>query len=51
MSAWLIALVTFIYLWVTVSFFGEGRTGMGIAFLGYAVANVGLILDAVTKGQ
>ena len=51
MSAWLIGIVTVLYLWTTASFFGEGCMGMGIAFLGYAVANVGLILDAVTKGQ
>lgn len=30
-------------------FFGLGRSGMGLCFLGYAIANVGLIMDLYGK--
>lgn len=43
MSAPLIAIVTLIYIGVTISEFRSGHTGMGMAFAGYAFANVGLI--------
>jgi len=43
MSAWLIGIVTVIYLGVAISFALEGKPGMAVAFLGYAFANVGLI--------
>lgn len=51
MSAWLIGIVTLIYVAVAINFMAESRVGMGFAFLGYAIANLGLILDAITKGQ
>lgn len=44
MSAALIGLVTVIYLGVAVSEFANGRHGMGLCFIGYTVANVGLIM-------
>ncbi len=43
MSATLIAIVTIIYIGVTISEFWNGHFGMGVAFAGYAFANVGLI--------
>lgn len=30
-------------------FFGLGRYGMGLTFLGYSIANVGLIMDLYGK--
>lgn len=50
MSATLIGITTVIYLGVAVSYFVDGRMGMGGTFVGYAIANVGLIYDALTKG-
>ena len=44
MSAPLIAIVTVIYCGVAVSEFRAGHAGMCIVFLGYAFANVGLIM-------
>lgn len=46
MSAPLIALIGLVYTAVAVSFFLEGRDGMGIAFIGYAIGNVGLFMEA-----
>lgn len=47
MSAWLIGLVTFIYLGVSIGYALDGRNGMAFTFVGYALANIGLIWDAV----
>jgi hypothetical protein len=43
MSGWLIGIVTVIYVGVAVSFVLEGKPGMALTFLGYSVANVGII--------
>jgi hypothetical protein len=45
MSGWKLALVAAIYLWQTVDYLNAGRTGMALAFTGYALANLGFILD------
>jgi hypothetical protein len=44
MSGWLIALTGFVYAYVSVEQFWKGNPGMGIAYFGYALANVGLFL-------
>ena len=44
MSGWLIGLVTLIYLGVAAAYYSEDNTGMCICFVGYAIANVGIIL-------
>lgn len=49
MSANLIGLVTLIYLGVAVSLYLEGRTGLSLCFIGYALANGGIIWDLITK--
>jgi hypothetical protein len=46
MSSPLIALTGVIYLYVAVEQFWHGNPGMGIAYLGYAFANVGLFVMA-----
>lgn len=46
MSSWLIALTGVIYLWVAADLALHGKVGLGIAYLGYAFANVGLYLAA-----
>ena len=51
MSAWLIGLTTLIYLGTAVALYHEGRTGMALAFFGYALANAGFIYDVLTKEQ
>jgi len=46
MSAWLIAFIGVVYLVVAVDLLLKGNTGLGIAFVGYSLGNVGLYLAA-----
>jgi len=46
MSAWLIAIVGVVYTVVAVDLLLKGNIGLGIAFIGYALGNVGLYLEA-----
>jgi hypothetical protein len=46
-SASLIGVVTLIYMATAASFYMDGRPGMALAFLGYALANGGLIMEAL----
>ena len=46
MSAWLIAVVGIVYTVVAVDLLIKGNVGLGIAFVGYALGNVGLYLEA-----
>jgi len=44
--------VTIAYLGITAFHFKAGRKGLGLAFLGYSVANTGMILaENATKGS
>ena len=47
MSSWLIGVVALIYLWVAVDLFLKGSHGLALAFLAYALANVGLIMETL----
>lgn len=44
MTAWLTAGIGLVYLAVAAGHLAEGRHGLALAFLAYAVANVGLVL-------
>jgi len=46
MSAWLIAVVGIVYTVVAIDLLMKGSTGLGIAFVGYALGNVGLYMEA-----
>jgi hypothetical protein len=46
MASWLIALIGVVYLLVAAQLLLEGKIGLGIAFLGYSLGNVGLYLAA-----
>ena len=46
MAAWLIALVGVVYAVVAVDLLRVGNIGLGIAFIGYSIGNVGLYLAA-----
>ena len=46
MSAWLIAVGGVVYAVVAVDLIVKGNTGLGIAFIGYALGNVGLYMEA-----
>lgn len=46
MSSWLIAIIGFVYLAVAGDLLYKGQVGLGIAFLGYALGNVGLYIAA-----
>jgi hypothetical protein len=45
MGAGLIGLVGVIYLYVGYTYLDVRRVGMMLTFIGYAIANVGLIID------
>jgi hypothetical protein len=53
MSAWLIAVVGVVYTVVAIDLLLKGNVGLGVAFVGYALGNVGLYLsvtlETVTK--
>ena len=46
MAAWLIAVIGVVYTYVALEFLWHGNWGLGIAFLGYALGNVGLFIAA-----
>ena len=46
MASWLIALIGIVYLVVAVNLLITGKTGLGIAFIGYSLGNVGLYMEA-----
>lgn len=46
MSGWLIGLTGLIYAYVSAEQFWRGNPGMGIAYFGYALSNIGLYLLA-----
>lgn len=45
MSAPLLGLVAGVYLYVAWGYLADGRPGMALAFVAYAVSNVGFIFD------
>lgn len=47
MAAWLIGAMGVVYAVVSVDLIIKGQTGLGIAFIGYAIGNVGLTLEAL----
>lgn len=48
MSSWLIAVIGIVYLVVAIDlFFFKANPGLGIAFFGYAIGNVGLYLETM----
>lgn len=46
MSAWLIAIIGVVYAVVAADLLIRGSIGLGIAFVGYSIGNVGLYLAA-----
>jgi hypothetical protein len=47
MSSWLIAAIGFVYSIIAVDLLFKGNTGLGLAFVGYAIGNIGLTLEAM----
>jgi hypothetical protein len=45
-AAWLIAGIGVVYLVVAVQLLLQGKVGLGVAFLGYSLGNVGLYIAA-----
>ena len=45
MSTWLVALMGVVYFVVACEQFSKGGVGTGIMFLGYALGNVGLVMQ------
>lgn len=46
MAAWLIAIIGGVYAVVAFDLIRSGNLGLGIAFVGYSIGNVGLYLAA-----
>ena len=46
MSSWLIGAIGVVYAIVAFDLLRKGDTGLGIAFVGYAIGNVGLTMAA-----
>lgn len=46
MASWLILGIGFVYLIVAAQLLVEGKIGLGVAFIGYFVGNLGLYLAA-----
>jgi len=46
MAAWLIAVIGVVYLVVAFQLLLQGKIGLGVAFIGYALGNVGLYIAA-----
>lgn len=47
MSAWMIGAIGVVYMVVAIDLLRKGNTGLGIAFIGYAIGNVGLTMEAM----
>lgn len=47
MNVYLLALVGIIYAYVAFNYYGNGRTGMALAFTAYALANLGFMIDSL----
>jgi hypothetical protein len=47
MNAWLISGIGFVYLIVATKFMIDGRIGLGISFIGYAIGNIGLVIETL----
>lgn len=47
MSAWLIAFIGVVYGVVAFDLIRNGNVGLGIAFIGYSIGNVGLTMEAM----
>jgi hypothetical protein len=45
MSTWLVAAMGMVYFYISMEQFFKGSIGTGIMFLGYAIGNIGLILQ------
>ena len=43
-STWAIAVCGFLYILTAIDLYSKGQVGMALAFLCYAIANMGLIL-------
>jgi hypothetical protein len=46
-GTWILVLSTLLYLIAGVAFVVEGRMGLAISYIAYAVANVGLMMVAI----
>jgi len=44
-----LVIVTVLYLIAAADFFVHGKAGMGITFVAYAMANIGLLIEAMRK--
>jgi hypothetical protein len=47
MASWLIAVVGVVYLAVAIDLLITGKAGLGVAFIGYAIGNVGLYMETI----
>ena len=46
-----LVLSTMLYTWMSYNYQAGSRLGMCITFVGYVIANIGLIIDSITGGH
>jgi len=49
MSKWLLAAVALAYVWTAIEFARDNKPGLALAFMCYALSNVGFIIAATEK--
>jgi len=47
MNSWLMGFIAIVYFIVAFNFFRNSEIGFGVAFIGYVIGNIGLILAAL----
>jgi hypothetical protein len=49
LSPWLLLIVGAIYLFVSVEFYFAGKYGLCLAFVAYAISNIGFMIEAMRQ--
>ena len=50
LGTWILIISTFLYVGAGIAFAFEGKVGLSVAYIAYAIANVGLMIVAI-QGQ
>lgn len=50
LGTWILIISTLLYVGAGVAFAFEGKVGLSVAYVAYAVANIGLLIVAVQGG-
>lgn len=50
LGTWILILSTILYVGAGIAFAFEGKVGLSVAYVAYAVANIGLLIVAIQGG-